>query len=67
MATRRGMYNAGEVAELLMNYDSDDNEELLKFEALVYACGFIESFIFHACLFSYIDFATNNNITSDVA
>ena len=59
------MYNAGEDAELVMNYDSDDNEELFEFEAFLYACGFIESLIFHACLFSYIGFVTN--ITSDVA
>ena len=59
MATRRGMYTAGEDAELLMNCDSGDNEELFAFEALFYACGFIKSLSFHACLFSYIDFVTN--------
>ena len=65
MATRRGMYHAGEVAELPINCDSDDNEELLEFETHFYACGILESLIFHACLFSYIDFVTN--LTSDVA
>ena len=33
MAKRRGVYNAGEVADIVMNYDSDDNEECIEFEA----------------------------------
>ena len=33
MATRRMTYSAAEVAEMVMNYDSDENDDSIEFEA----------------------------------
>ena len=33
MASRKTTYSASDVAEMLMNYDSDENDDSIEFEA----------------------------------